>query len=373
VAVGGVAAHVSALATHLAQQGHQVHLFTRAGNGHSADEVVDGICYHFCSFRKSPDLVDETDTMCRGFVNRLKGVEREGGKIFDILHAHDWMTAKTLAWSRNGVNRRHVFTLHSTEFGRCGNQHLDGPSRDIRDHEWEGTYHSDRVIVVSAHLRDEAHEIYQVPLDKMRVIYNGVDPGRFNIHVDAEAARRRYGLGRTDPTVLFCGRMVWQKGPDLLLEAVPPLLGYYPDAKFVFVGDGDMGVELEERALELGVSHATRFLGYRSGRELVEIFKACDVVCVPSRNEPFGIVILEAWAAGKPVVATRNGGPHEFVRPGVDGLTIYDNKDSVGWGLGTLLMDLEKARQMGLNGRHAVEKRFHWSTIAREVVKVYSA
>ena len=96
-------------------------------------------------------------------------------------------------------------------------------------------------------------------------------------------------------------------------------------------------------------------------------------MCVPSRNEPFGIVVLEAWAASKPVVATRNGGPHEFVRHGVDGYTIYDNPDSVGWGLGTLFMDFERARQMGRNGRVTVEQRFDWEKIGRRVAEIYSA
>jgi glycosyltransferase involved in cell wall biosynthesis len=129
---------------------------------------------------------------------------------------------------------------------------------------------------------------------------------------------------------------------------------------------------LEEHARQLGVSHATRFLGRRGGLELIELFKSCDVVCVPSRNEPFGIVILEAWAASKPVVVTRNGGPHEFMRHGVDGFTIYDNPDSVGWGLGTLFTDFEHARQMGRNGRVAVEQRFDWREIGRQVADIYS-
>ncbi len=107
--------------------------------------------------------------------------------------------------------------------------------------------------------------------------------------------------------------MAYQKGPDLLVEAIPFVLNYYPNAKFIYVGDGDLRFSVESRAWALGINHATRFLGYRSGQELINLFKASDVVCVPSRNEPFGIVILEAWSAGKPVVASRNGGPSEFV------------------------------------------------------------
>ena len=369
VAVGGVAAHVSELARHLAEIDVETHVFTRSADGLSRDETVDGVSYHPCAYERSRDFVADTDNMCRAFVDRWHKVEHRRGR-FDVLHAHDWLTARTLAWSRNGVPRKHVFTLHSTEYGRCGNQHCGGQSHDIREREWEGTYHCDRMIAVSGKLRDEACDIYSIPPDKTTVVYNGVDATRFNVRVKPDEVKGRYGIGPMDPTVLFCGRMVWQKGPDILLDAIGPLLGYYPHAKFVFVGDMRWG--LEERARDLGISHAVRFPGHKSGRELVELYKSCDVVCVPSRNEPFGIVLLEAWAASKPVVATSNGGPGEFVRHGVDGLTVDDNKDSVGWGLGTLFMNFDNARRMGRNGRRYVEEKFGWGRIASQVEEVYA-
>jgi glycosyltransferase involved in cell wall biosynthesis len=102
------------------------------------------------------------------------------------------------------------------------------------------------------------------------------------------------------------------------------------------------------------------------------LYKACDVVCVPSRNEPFGIVVLEAWSAGKPVIVTKNGGPDEYVWHEVNGLKIYPNYDSVGWGIGTLFTNFEWARWMGRNGRVAVEAAFTWDAIADRVVNVYT-
>jgi len=372
IAVGGVAAHVSELARALANEGHDVHVFTRRGPGQPADQVVDGATYHRCSFWLSPDFVWETDDMCRSFIDRVLAVESEAGE-FDILHGHDWLTAMSLAWTKNGDARRYIFTFHSTEYGRCGNQHWEGRSRAIRDREWWGAYTAHRVIAVSGRLKDEIQQIYRVPADKIQVVYNGVDVHRFDLPVDVGSVKERYGLGRMDPTVLFCGRMVWQKGPDILLEAIPPLLGHHPRAKCLFVGDGEMRWGLEQRARALGIRDAARFLGHRSGRELAELFKIADVVCVPSRNEPFGIVILEAWSAEKPVVATHNGGPGEFVRHGTDGLLVHDSPDSVGWGLGTMFLDFEKARWMGRNGRAAAEERFDWRTIGRQVANVYES
>ena len=139
----------------------------------------------------------------------------------------------------------------------------------------------------------------------------------------------------------------------------------------VCLGDGEMKGYVEHKAFEHHVHHATRFTGYMSGWRLIDLYKACDCVCVPSRNEPFGIVILEAWSSGKPVVATSVGGPSEIVWHEVNGLKIDAHPDSVAWGLGTMLSDMDKARWMGHNGRISAENAFSWDHIADEVIDVY--
>ena len=121
------------------------------------------------------------------------------------------------------------------------------------------------------------------------------------------------------------------------------------------------------------MAHATRFLGYHNGGALIDLYKACDAVCLPSRNEPFGISALEGWAAGKPVVASQNGGPSEFIWHNVTGLKIYATPESVGWGLGTLFTNFEWARWMGGNGRRAAETAFNWDTIAEKTEQCYQS
>ncbi len=128
---------------------------------------------------------------------------------------------------------------------------------------------------------------------------------------------------------------------------------------------------LESRTPQLGVAHAVRFLGYRNGEDLVRLYKLAEVVCMPSRNEPFGIVVLEAWSAGKPVIASQNGGPAEYVRHEVDGLKIYPSSESVAWGVGRMFSDLDRARWMGQNGRKAVQERFTWDTITEQMLDIY--
>src|SRR5690348_10037876 len=370
IAVGGVAAHVTELGAALERKGHEVHIFTRMGCGQREYERVDGVHYHRCAFNLIRDFVAEISAMCRSFVQHLFDTENYIGP-FDVVHAHDWLAANAMIWVHQDRRRRSILTIHSTEFGRCGNNFYGGQSARIRDQERAGVHDADRVITVSHCLKHEIEWMYQVPEWKVHVVYNGVNPHNFDGYIDPAAVKRRYAIGPVDPTVLFAGRMVQQKGPDLLAEAIPPLLKFYPRAKFVFAGDGDLRGAVERRVQQLGVAHATRFVGFKANGELIDLYKACDVVCVPSRNEPFGIVILEAWSAGKPVVSTVNGGPKEFIWHEVNGLKVQANPDSIGWGLGTLFTDFEWARWMGRNGRIAAETAFAWDQIAEETLSVY--
>jgi len=370
ISVGGVSAVVTETAAAIERKGHEVHVFTRMSNGQPTYERIDGVHYHRCPFRLQHNFVDEINDMCRSFVHHLFQTENYVGR-FDIVHAHDWLASNAAVWIKQGRGRKMVLSIHSTEYGRCGNNFWGGPSARIRDHERHGTYCAERIITVSQALKNEIMWMYNVPDWKASVVYNGINYRHFDGWINPGEVKARYGIGPMDPTALFVGRMAYQKGPDLLVEAIPMILHYYPQAKFIFVGDGELRGSVEHRAWSRGVYHATRFLGYRSGQELTNIYKACDVVCVPSRNEPFGIVILEAWSAGKPVVVSCNGGPSEFVWHGVDGLKIYDYPESIAWGIGNTFRDFEHARWMGRNGRYAVEHAFSWNSIADQILNVY--
>lgn len=372
VSVGGVAVHVTELAAGLERRKHDVHVFTRQGHGQPKYECIHGVHYHRCSFALNPNFVDEVNNMCRSFTSEFFAVEDHVGH-FDIVHSHDWLAANASVWIKQGRGHRAVLTMHSTEYGRNGNQFYGGQSHRVQDHERHGTYVCDRVITVSHQLRNEIKWLYQVPEHKSRVVYNGVNASVFDYDSDAGEVKRQYAVGPLDPMVLFVGRMVVQKGPDILVNTMPAVLRFYPNAKFVFVGDGHMRNDVTNLANRLGVGHALRMLGDRRGRDLYNLFKACDIVAVPSRNEPFGIVILEGWSAGKPVVSTKRGGPSEFVWHGVNGLQVDDTPDSVAWGLGTLLANHDHCRWMGRNGRAAVDAAFSWDRIAEQVEEVYGS
>lgn len=370
IAVGGVGVHVTELAAAMERKGHEVHVFTRMGRNQTPYDRIHGVHYHRCPFDLHPNFVDEINNMCRSFVHHVFAAENHGGQ-FDVVHAHDWLTANALIWIKQGRHRRSIYTIHSTEYGRCGNDFWNGQSVRVRAQERAGACFADRVIAVSNHLRNEIMWMYEVPGWKISSVYNGVNVHQYDGWIDPADVKRRYGIGPVDPTVLFVGRMVHQKGPDLLMEAIPAILRFYPHAKFMFAGDGESRGAVERRAHELRVAHAVRFLGFHANGALADLYKACDTLCVPSRNEPFGIVVLEAWSAGKPVVCTDSGGPSEFVWHEINGLKVRANPDSIAWGLGTLFTDFEWARWMGRNGRIAAEAAFSWDQIADQVLDVY--
>ncbi len=370
VVVGGIASHVTELAASLRRLGHEVHVFTRRRPGQSGHDWIDGVHYHRCAYPGHSDFVEDVNNMCRAFVDHVFDVEDLVGH-FDVVHAHDWLTANAMIWIKQGRGHKCVLTIHSTEYARCGNSFPGGRSQRIRAQERAGTYWADRILAVSHATKSEIMWMYEAPEWKIAVGYNGVNPHRFDIELDPGGIKRRYQIGPVNPTVLFCGRLTWHKGPDLLLAAVPSILKFYGNAKFVFAGEGEMRGELEARARHMGVADAVRFVGFRNGGELVDLFKMADVVCVPSRNEPFGIVVLEGWSARKPVVVSQNGGPNEYVSHEFNGLKIHPAPDSVAWGLGTIFADFDWGRWMGENGRRTVDEQFTWDKVSRSVLAVY--
>ncbi|QSR86992.1 glycosyltransferase family 4 protein [Candidatus Methylacidiphilum infernorum] len=370
IAVGGLAVHVTELAAALARRGHQVHVFTRRQSWMSHYDYIDGVHYHRCDFAFHPDFITEMHNLCRAFVEHLWKEEDYAGR-FDIIHSHDWLTSMAGKWAKWGRGRRFVFTLHSTEYGRCGNCHYGGNSSRIRHLEGEGAHYSDRIIAVSNHLKWEIVSIYHQWEGKIWVIPNGISVSPFNGFIDPGAVKARYGIGPLDPTFLFCGRLTHQKGPDLLLEAIPWILKFEGRSKFIFAGDGYLRPHLESRSWQLGIRHAVRFIGHRFGSDLHDIFRAVDAVVLPSRNEPFGIAALEGWAAGKPVIATHNGA--EFVWHGVNGYKVYPTAESIAWGCCEIMKNFEHSRWMGRNGRRAAEESFSWDSVAELTERCYNS
>ena len=367
VTVGAVASHVTELAAALERRGHEVHVFARIGEGQRVYDVVDGVHYHRVPIDLDPDFVTEMGNMGRALYRHLVDTENLQGVPFDVIHGHDWLVTKGLLPAKNERSRRVVLTYHSTEFGRAGNR---GPqSGRIAAIEAEGAFIADRVITNSAALADEVCWLYHISNDKVRTVRDGIHCSWYDRTVDAGVVRAGYGVGPMDPAALFVGRLCWDDGPDLLLDAVPGVLQHRPEAKVLFVGEGEMRGYLEQRARDLGVSGSVRWLG--DVADLIPLYCSTDVVCVPARRESFGQCVLEAWSARRPVVVTYKLDVQDFVHHGVDGMVVFDNPPSICWGLNTVFGDFDKARQMGERGRVKAAYGYSWDVIAGQTEGVY--
>jgi len=366
VRVGGIAPHVTDLSEILAEE-NEVHIFTRIGD-ESEYEEIGGVHYERCAHDQSGGIVDQMDAMCGAMVDRFYAVEAVFGR-FDIIHGHDWHPVPALTEIKRRSNIPFVITYHSTEWGRNGNCHSDSwESREIAHREWLGGYESSAVITTSGQMQNEIRDLYQVPDEKISIIGNGV-VACSKLGIDPGRTKERYGIHPLAPVVFFIGRMVHQKGVDLLIKAIPSVLRHRWDAKFIFAGEGGFRQRYEELARELGVYQSCRFLGYVSDKELNELMNLCDLLCVPSRNEPFGIVVLEGWSVGKPVVGTV---AVDIIDNWKDGIKAYMQPESIAWCINYMLDNPDLMKKMGKTGKKRVEKFYTWEYIAKKTSEVYT-
>ncbi|HYQ92579.1 MAG TPA: glycosyltransferase family 4 protein [Candidatus Competibacteraceae bacterium] len=370
LASGGLGVHVTELAAGLQRRGHELHVITRRREDQNYYDCIDGVHYHRVDHGLSENAAESMDWMCHAMAHRFSDITAMIGH-FDLVHAHDWLTAKAMQYIMAGFGTRGMLTMHSTEYGRDGNVFFEGFARRVRDTEAAGCHHATVVIAVSHFLADELRWLYQVPNEKIHIVYNGVNYHAFDGFIHPAEVKARYGIAPLAPTIFSPGRMTLQKGMDLLVEAVPLVLASYPEAKFIISGSGPEKEAVVRRAHEIGVAGSMVFLETLPRGQYIDLIRAVDMVVVPSRNEPFGIVVLEAWAAGKPVVATLAGGPREFIWHDVNGFLVTTDPGGLAHGIGSLLADHDHCRALGANGRRAVEDQFNWDTIAAYTEGVY--
>jgi len=356
--VGGLANAATYLAQELAKK-NEVHYFTRGDK----DFTFSGVHYHTVR-PHGCNIVDYCRNMSHQMVEKFHEQDRPG---FDILHFHDWHVTEGLHLLKD---RNTVFTYHSTEYGRNGNRHGDWwEYHEISGKEWYAGLIARQVTTVSGVLRDEVMHLYNVPDWKIQVFPNGVVPEQFDVMLDQGEVKQGLGIHPYAPTVLYIGRMAVQKGPDLLIDAIPRVKDKFWGIEVIMAGDGGMRPWLQERAYAMDLP--VRFPGYITDAEYVRLLAAADLVVIPSRNEPFGIVLPEAWSAGNPVVACDVGGLHENIEDHRDGIRTDVSAESIASGICEALENMDRSRQWGRNGRAKVYRNFQWNGIANRLDRMY--
>lgn len=223
-----------------------------------------------------------------------------------------------------------IATIHATEAGRMHGLHND-LNRFISQVEWRLTFEAWEVIVNSQSMFAELQRLFNTPPDKMVIVPNGIDPDKFENDYDPVPMRRQFAA-ESEKIILFVGRMVLEKGVQVLLHAAQRILPAAPGTRFLMVGTGYYLDDLKRIAGDLGVAHNVSWLGYVTDEELHTLYKCADVVVIPSLYEPFGIVALEGMAARRPVVTSDAGGLTDFVEHMVTGITTYaGDANSLAW------------------------------------------
>ena len=392
---GGLGTYAGEISRQFTKRGHSLSVFSRNTGNASTSENLSGIDVHRPLLMKVTDILpiinpdeiktwDEngqeffTETLLYNLLSASKLVNylvpRED-RQYDLLVSHDWLAALAGITAKRNLGLPFVFHFHSTEQGRNPTG-----SPTIRDIERLSATIADRIITVSYAMKDELVS-YGYPEQKIRVVHNGVDekkydPARFSAEEIGEF-RTRIGVGNA-PMIFFIGRLTWVKGADTLVRAMARIVQEVPSAKLVILGVGDMEEMLRHMVRNLHLE-GNVILHFRMAPEEERIlyYAAADVVVLPSKYEPFGIVCTEAMSMGKPVVVGARGtsGFREQVIPAgeeICGYHInpYDPFDIAKFTI-EILRHHDLAETMGKNSRQRVCEQFTWESAAENTLRVY--
>lgn len=373
--IGGMGKHVAELVPALDAAGVSVHVVAPWLRGGEAEETlgrrsrVSRVAtptmpdYGFISFAQ------ETN---RALEARARELAAEHGP-FDIIHGHDWLTSYATVALKYAWRVPLVTTIHATERGRGRGRAEGDHAQAINGTEWWLSHESWRVIVCSEFMAEQLHQFFATPYDKMHVIPNGVHPiAPAWADEEARLAFRRQYAADDEPIIFSVARLVYEKGVQVLIEAVPRVLAERGNAKFVIAGVGHLMGQLQARVAELGVAERVFFTGFIGDDVRDQLYAVADMAVFPSLYEPFGIVALEAMAARCPVVVSDTGGLNEVVRLYENGLTVYpDNPASLAWGMLHVLSHPGEADRRAEQACQDVEQIYNWSTIAEQTRQMY--
>ena len=369
--VGGIARVVHDLSHKLVKDGHEVTVVTyKDGNALDYEDDKGVKVYRVNNYMISPNnFIDWIMQLNFNMVAKASQIINEQGK-FDCIHAHDWLVAYAAKTLKNSYEIPIVATIHATESGRNSGIH-DETQRYINDSEWMLTYEATEVIVNSNYMKCEIQRLFGLPFEKISVVPNGVNLNKFSGMDRDYTFRRRYAMDN-EKIILFMGRLVYEKGVQHLISAMPKILKGYNDAKLIIAGKGGMLDELKAQVEAMGLGQKVYFTGYLNAKQVSKMYKCADVSVFPSTYEPFGIVALEAMLAGVPTVVSDVGGLNEIVEHGVDGMKSYaGNPNSLADSILALLFNPQLCDSIAKKARAKVKNEYSWTKIAQDTHFIY--
>jgi glycogen(starch) synthase len=369
---GGLARHVRKLAETLAFQGLDVHVLARGREEDPLEEEAGGVLIHRVREPTRPSDLGEFVAWIEHMNADMlaAGVEAGDRYEFDVVHGHDWLVASAGDHLAKRFRAPLVVTIHATEYGRHQGWVVKHPQSYIHGVERWMANRAERVITCSAYMREHVADIYGLEERRISVIPNGIDPSELVPVDDLDSLRARFAAP-DERLVLLVGRLVYEKGFQLALEALPGLIDRLRDVRFIVAGSGTAEPELRCQARDLGLDAHGSFLGWIGDDVLHSLYRIANLTVVPSIYEPFGLVALEAMASGCPCLVADTGGLREVV-PNEDVGLRFRSRDprSLGQMAERLLTDEDlRDRLVAEASEHVLS--FDWADVARQVARVY--
>lgn len=372
--VGGLGRHVYHLATSLAKQGIKVHVVTKDYPGAAEYEESEGV--HIYRVVNYPPDIAQDDWVPWTLQFNVALLEKSVALINDlknvsVIHAHDWLVAHAAASLKHAYRIPLVATIHATEYGRHQG-HLPGPmNKLIHQIEWWLTFESSRTICCSQYMMEQITDIFQLPSDKVDIIPNGIDFECFKQDVSVDLYRKKY-KDPGDKLVFFVGRLVYEKGVQTVLEAMPLIMNKVPNVKFVVAGSGPHLNQLKALVAEFGLDNKVKFVGHIDTFDLCAFYSIADLTVVPSLYEPFGMVVLESMAMGTPTIVADTGGLSEIVVHEETGLKFEPgNPESLAEAMLRILADDVLADRLTTDAMSYMGDQYNWDRITRSTIDVY--
>lgn len=368
--------YIREVAREMARRGVQSDIFTRRIDPAEPEitQVADGV--RVIAVRSGPMRVVHKEVLPRLVRRFAEGVAARGP--YDVIHAHYWLSGVAGALLKDLWGVPLVVSFHTLARVKDVASPGDPPEPIFRKRGEDRVIASaDRVIAPTETERMQLIDLYGADPDQIFVAPPGVDLDLF-APGDRAAAKSHFGFS-DDPLVVFVGRLQAFKGTDIAVEAMGHLKRLVPDAQLAIVGGdsprGSRGerVRLRLAARRLGVAHRLRFMEPVAHGELPVLYRAADVVVVPSASESFGLVALEASACGTPVVATAVGGLRLIVRDGETGyLVARRDSKSFAAALSRVLADPGTQSRLGANAVK-VAHRFPWTRTTDGILEAFAS
>jgi glycogen synthase len=370
---GGLARHVRKLSEELVRQGVSVDVLTRGGRESLIVEEREGVMVHRV---REPGWPRELDRFVAWVEHMNEDMLRAGRALgeehrYDVVHGHDWLVAHAAAALADRFGVPYVTTVHATEHGRHQGWVEQPPQSHIHAVERWMARRADAVITCSHYMRGHVADIFDIEEQRISVIPNGIDPRDLRPVGDLEALRAEFAQPQ-EKLVLLVGRLVYEKGFQLALQALPGVIERVGGVRFLVAGSGTHEGELKAQAQRLALHDHGVFLGWIGDDALHSLYRIADLCVIPSIYEPFGLVALEAMASGCPCIVADTGGLREVVPPGERVGLRFNGGDPehLGVMIERLLVDEQlRDRLVAEASEHVLS--FDWGDVARRTRTIY--